>query len=69
MISPTLKTVLGGVTLEEGVRCITNRIRALVQDEECQYYMDGCWPDVIEGGSQHLMKVFFTISFASSIFF
>ena len=56
-------TIPGGVTSEEWVWHITDVIRALMQDEDRQYYTDSSWPNVLEG-SQHLIKVSCIISFA-----
>ena len=37
-------------------------IRALVQNEDHQYYAKGGWPDVLKGRSQYLMISYFTCS-------
>ena len=48
-----------GITFEEEVRRVTDNIRALVQDENRQYYTDGSWSDVLEGGNQYMMKMYY----------
>ena len=54
----------GGVTSKERVQRITDGIKSLVQEDNYHYYSDDSWPNVLEGGSQHLIRVSFTISFA-----
>ena len=35
-----------------------------MQEEDCQYYADGSWADVLKEGSQHFVKVsFITLAF------
>ena len=48
-------TIPGGVTSQKRVWRITDDIRALVQEENIRYYADSSWPDILEGGIQHLI--------------
>ena len=52
-------TIPSGWTSKEGVWRITDGIRALVQEEDRQYYVDGSWPDVLEKGKSTIDKGIF----------
>ena len=50
-------TIPCGVISKKGVRLIIDGIKALMQEEDHQDYVNGRWPDVLVGGSQQLRKV------------